>query len=73
MNLFCKLGLHLYKDSVSFDYLNATFESVPCVIREKCEICGKIRNEVKGVWINAEKENVERNKNKILTSSQKRK
>lgn len=51
MNFLCKLGLHFWKDSVLFDYLNATPESVPCIMREKCERCGKIRNEIKGAWM----------------------
>jgi hypothetical protein len=50
MNFLCKLGLHLYKDRVLFDYINATSDSVPCIMHEKCERCGKIRNEVKGSW-----------------------
>jgi len=49
--IFCFFNLHLYKDSVLFDYLNATPESVSCIMREKCERCGKIRNEVKGAWL----------------------
>lgn len=50
MNVLCKIGLHSYKDRVLYDYLNATEESVPCILREECERCGKIRNELKGAW-----------------------
>ena len=42
--------LHLWVDRVLYDYKNATEESVPCILREECERCGKIRNELKGAW-----------------------
>ena len=61
MNVLCKIGLHSYKDRVLYDYLNATEESVPCILREECIRCGKIRNELKGSW--ARNELPERKKN----------
>lgn len=48
--ILCFFNLHSFKDRVLFDYKNATLESVPCIMREECERCGKIRNEVKGSW-----------------------
>ncbi len=50
MNLLCKIGLHLWVDRVLYDYKNATLESVPCILREECKRCGKIRKELKGAW-----------------------
>ena len=50
VNFLCKIGLHSYKDRVLYDYINASEESVPCILREECVRCGKIRNELKGAW-----------------------
>lgn len=53
MNFYCKIGLHSYKDRVLYDYekvKNVTEKTIPCIMREECERCGKIRNEVKGAW-----------------------
>ena len=64
MNILCKVGLHYFEDKVLYDnqYDNqptSTLEGkgMPCILREECKWCGKIRNELKCTmsWKDVEK------------------
>lgn len=48
--LSCKIGLHSYKDEIILGTYNSKTQEVPAILREKCQHCGKIRNELKGRW-----------------------
>lgn len=47
-HFLCKIGIHSYEDEINFEYTKASTDSVPCMIRQICKRCGKIRKEVTG-------------------------